>query len=92
MFEGVKTKVPWLLPILDEKWVANEIITAVRRNYSHLYLPRVIRLNYLARFLLPTELFDWFAELLGVNETMDDFKGRQMTTTATTPPTDKKFQ
>jgi all-trans-retinol dehydrogenase (NAD+) len=77
MFEGVKTKVPWLLPILDEKWVANEIITAVRRNYAHLFLPRAVKLPFLCRFLFPTEVCDWIADFLGINETMDDFKGRQ---------------
>jgi all-trans-retinol dehydrogenase (NAD+) len=77
MFEGVKTKMTWLLPILDEKWVANEIIKAVRRNYAHLYLPRTVKLPYLFRFLFPTEVFDWICEFVGINETMDDFKGRQ---------------
>ncbi len=71
--------VPWLLPILDENYVANSIVNAVQTNQEILYLPGIIRLNFLLRFLLPTYAFDFVSGLLGVHDTMNDFKGRQST-------------
>jgi all-trans-retinol dehydrogenase (NAD+) len=77
MFDGVTTRLPFLLPILDENDVANKIIGAIQTNQETLYLPWTIRLNYLLRFLLPTYAFDFLSGILGVHDTMNDFKGRQ---------------
>lgn len=75
MFDGVKTRFPWLLPILEEKAVAQRIVKAVEGNEARVMLPPVIALVPVGRFL-PTSWFDALSEFLGVNATMDEFKGR----------------
>ena len=75
MFRGVKSRFPWLLPILDEDDVAERIVAAIRRDKRRLMMPRTIYLLPLLR-LLPVGAFDRLASFLGVNASMDEFKGR----------------
>ncbi|HEY8547331.1 MAG TPA: SDR family oxidoreductase [Acidimicrobiales bacterium] len=75
MFEGARTKVPWLLPILHEPDVAAKILQAVERDRAMLRLPPVVGTLAIGR-ILPTPLFDRLMDLLGVNMSMDDFVGR----------------
>lgn len=75
MFEGVQTRVPWLLPILDERNVADRIIRAIERNRQRLFLPGTVQ-PLLALKALPTPIVDFMMGVLGVNSTMDEFKGR----------------
>ena len=76
MFRGVKTRFSWLLPILDEDVVARRIVRAVGKNKQQLIMPLSIYLLFPLR-LLPTSLFDWFLSFLGINNTMDQFAGRE---------------
>ncbi|NXM93851.1 RDHE2 dehydrogenase, partial [Sylvia borin] len=41
MFNGVKSKWPHMLPILDPEYVAERIINAVRQNQEMLIIPRI---------------------------------------------------
>lgn len=75
MFDGVKTKYSFLLPILDPNYVTNKIIHAVQVNQAVLVIPRVSYLLPLMR-LLPTTAFDALIRFMGVSESMDTFKGR----------------
>jgi all-trans-retinol dehydrogenase (NAD+) len=75
MFDGVATRFPALLPILDEEKVAQRAVKAVLRNEARVMLPPLVALVPVAR-LLPTPLFDLAMNFLGVNGTMDDFRGR----------------
>jgi len=75
MFEGVKTRFPKLLPILDPAAVAIRILNAVETGAQQVIEPPLVRLVPALR-LLPPHLFDAVAEFLGVNATMDDFQGR----------------
>lgn len=75
MFEGVKTRFPFLLPILKPEYVVNRIIKAVRRNRRRLIMPRFVMISYPAR-ILPVPIFDALISFLGINKTMDEFKGR----------------
>lgn len=75
MFRGVKSRFPWLLPILDENEVAGRIVTCIQRDQRRLLMPRAVHLLPLLR-MLPVGLFDWIATFLGVNASMDEFKGR----------------
>jgi len=75
MFHGVKTRFPWLLPILQERDVARRVIDAIRRNRPRLFMPWIIYLVPPMR-LLPVPLFDWIAGFLGINASMNEFKGR----------------
>lgn len=76
MFEGVKTKFPWLLPILNPETVAKRVIDAIEKDKKRLYMPWIVYLLPLGR-IFPISVFDWIINFLGVNHTMDDFKGRQ---------------
>lgn len=75
MFEGVKTRFPLLLPILDPERVTDRIVRAIRRNQRRVVLPWVIRTIWFGR-LFPTFLFDAVTDFLGVNRSMDEFSGR----------------
>jgi all-trans-retinol dehydrogenase (NAD+) len=75
MFRGVKSRFPWLLPILREDDVAARIVRAVQREQRQLILPPLVRLLPLMR-ILPVGAFDWIASFLGVNASMDEFEGR----------------
>lgn len=75
MFEGVKTRVPFLLPILKQDAVADKIVGAIERDKAQVVLPPFVRLVPVTR-MLPTRLFDKVMNLLGVNVSMEDFRGR----------------
>jgi all-trans-retinol dehydrogenase (NAD+) len=75
MFEGVKTRFPRLLPILEQEVVARKIALAVERDRRVLIMPPLVRLLPAMR-ILPPRAFDATMSLFGVNRTMDDFVGR----------------
>jgi all-trans-retinol dehydrogenase (NAD+) len=75
MFEGVKTRFPFLLPILKPEYVVNRIIKAIRRNRRRLIMPRFVTVSYLVR-ILPVPVFDALISFFGINKTMDEFEGR----------------
>jgi all-trans-retinol dehydrogenase (NAD+) len=71
----VKSRFPRLLPILDPDDVATRIVTAIERDKRRLLMPPAVHLLPLLR-MLPVGAFDWVATFLGVNASMDAFKGR----------------
>jgi all-trans-retinol dehydrogenase (NAD+) len=75
MFRGVRSRFPWLLPILREDDVAARIVRAVERDQRQLFLPPLVGLLPLLR-ILPVGAFDRVAGFLGVNASMDHFQGR----------------
>lgn len=81
MFEGVQTKWPWLLPILQPEQVSTAVIDALEADKHLVALPPLVEVVPALR-VLPTRLFDAVADLLGVNQTMDHFRGRAETSTA----------
>ena len=76
MFRGVQSRVPFLLPILEEDDVATRIVRAIASNRRRLVMPWAVHLLPALR-VLPIGLFDWIANLLGVNASMKAFVGRQ---------------
>jgi short-subunit dehydrogenase len=77
MFAGVRTRFPWLLPILEEDQVAKRIVRAVERDQRRVLLPWVIRVVPVLREVLPLSIFDKLADALGVNDAMRQFTGRK---------------
>ncbi|HBZ54527.1 MAG TPA: short-chain dehydrogenase, partial [Syntrophobacteraceae bacterium] len=75
MFAGVRTRFPWLLPILEEELVAGRIMHAIQFNKKRLLMPLIVYSVWLLR-LLPVVVFDWITTLLGINACMDEFRGR----------------
>lgn len=74
MFEGVRTRVPQLLPIMRADQVAHRIAEAIARNRRVLVLPPIVRLLPVLR-ALPPSVFDRIMDLFGVNRSMDGFLG-----------------
>jgi all-trans-retinol dehydrogenase (NAD+) len=75
MFDGVKTRIPWLLPILKPKKVAAEVLFGIERGAKQVILPPFVRIVPMLR-LVPVTLMDWTADLFGINRSMEDFAGR----------------
>lgn len=76
MFEGVRTRFPLLLPILQEADVAARIVRAIEKDQRRLVMPLLVRFVPLLR-MLPVAVFDSLASLLGLDRGMDAFRGRQ---------------
>eukprot|EP01135_Chromosphaera_perkinsii_P010458 Nk52_evm21s2133 gene=Nk52_evmTU21s2133 len=76
MFDGVKTRFPALMPILEPEYAVDKIIEAIETDQEVLIMPRFNYLCDLFRFMLPTRALDIAGQFLGVNSTMNDFKGR----------------
>ncbi|HJV22573.1 MAG TPA: SDR family oxidoreductase [Holophagaceae bacterium] len=75
MFAGVKTRLPWLLPILRPEDVAARVIRAVELDRARLLMPWAVHLVTPLR-ILPVSWFDALMRWLGVSMSMDDFTGR----------------
>jgi all-trans-retinol dehydrogenase (NAD+) len=75
MFEGVKTRFAWLLPILKPDYVVRRILKAIEGNRSRLVMPRFVLTVPVVR-VLPPILFDAVLGFFGVNRSMDEFVGR----------------
>ncbi|MEN9603381.1 MAG: hypothetical protein RLZZ06_646 [Actinomycetota bacterium] len=75
MFDGVRTKFPRLLPILDEAKVAAKILASVEKGKAQLVMPRFVNVIPVTR-ILPVRAFDVVTDFFGVNRTMDHFRGR----------------
>jgi len=74
MFEGVKSKVPLVLPFLDQHWMTNRIVNAILQEEPQVITPFSVNWNFLARALLPVSWFDRLHEFLGTSTGMDGFK------------------
>ncbi len=75
MFEGARTRVPWLLPVLRPSVVVRRAVRAVERGHRRVILPRFVYLAFLLR-LLPVAWFDRIVGWLGLTRSMDGFTGR----------------
>lgn len=75
MFDGVRTRFAALLPILDEEHVADRILYAILTNRKRVIMPPMVYSVWLLR-LLPVAFFDFVADLMGINDAMQTFKGR----------------
>ncbi len=75
MFQGVKTRFSFLLPILKPEYAAKRICKAIIKNKKRLIMPRFVYAVYLIR-LLPVGAFDAVADFFGISNSMDDFTGR----------------
>ncbi|AEJ61806.1 short-chain dehydrogenase/reductase SDR [Spirochaeta thermophila DSM 6578] len=76
MFEGVRTRVPWVLPLLEPEYVVARIFKAIKKDRPLVVLPPVVRSVWFFR-LLGVRVFDAVADVLGVHTSMDTFVGRR---------------
>ena len=75
MFAGVRTRFPFLLPILEPERVAAAVIRAVEANRAVVVLPWFVHSLKLLR-LLPARWLDPIASFFGIHVAMDTFSGR----------------
>lgn len=75
MFDGVKTRVPWLLPILKPERVVRRMAEAIEADRSRLLMPWAVHLVNPLR-ILPVAWFDAVIRVLGISSSMDAFRGR----------------
>lgn len=78
MFAGVRTRFPFLLPILEPEKVAAAVIRAVEKNRAVVVLPWFVHSLKLLR-LLPARWLDPIASFFGIHVAMDTFSGRPKT-------------
>ncbi len=78
MFEGVKTRFSWLLPILEPEYVADRIVKAIRKNRRRLLMPRFVYTALPLR-VLPVRWFDALIGFFGISRSMDEFTGHRDT-------------
>lgn len=77
MFDGVKTRFSWLLPILQPDDVVARIMRAIRKDRRRLIMPWFIYTGWPIR-LLPVAWYDALMEFFGVTRSMDEFQaGKQ---------------
>lgn len=76
MFEGVKTRYKLILPILNDDFVAQKIVRAIKKDREVLNMPPLVHLIPLLK-LLPVKLMDRVFDVLGISSTMDKFVGRK---------------
>ena len=74
MFAGVRTRFPFLLPVLDPERVADAVICAVEKNRAVVTLPWFVHSLKLLR-LLPARWLDPIADFFGIHVAMDTFSG-----------------
>jgi all-trans-retinol dehydrogenase (NAD+) len=75
MFEGVRTRFPFLLPILEQQQVADAVVDAVEHNRPRVVMPWFPKTVPVFR-VLPVPVFDRIADFFGINVGMKDFVGR----------------
>lgn len=75
MFEGVTTRWPLVLPILQERDVARRVLDAIESGRQQLIMPWLARVMPATR-ILPVAAFDAVMDAFGINRTMDEFTGR----------------
>jgi len=75
MFEGVRTRFSWLLPIMDQEYVAQRVMKAIRRKKRRLILPAFVYMVFPLR-LLPVGIFDGLSKFFGISKVMEHFRGR----------------
>jgi len=76
MFEGVKNRYPWLLPVIQPEEMAEKIVSATRQNKEFIIHPPVLWLLHFLKPMLGNHMYRRTVEILEVNRAMDAFVGR----------------
>ncbi|CAJ0578080.1 unnamed protein product, partial [Mesorhabditis spiculigera] len=73
MFDGVVSKSPVLLPILQPEYVVECIMEAVLTGREYLILPRFCYFAVFAHGVLPSNVFSMISKYFGIDAAMDSF-------------------
>ena len=75
MFDGVKSRI---VPILDPEKTAEKIIKSIENQRKIVATPLPFWFIRLSQGILPLKIYDWvMGNVLGIYDTMSDFKGRK---------------
>ena len=77
MFEGVKMNS--LIPILKPETAAKKIIKGIEKNKVFVRMPLMVKTIPFLKGIVPVKVFDFVASMLGVYDSMNDFKGKNQT-------------
>ncbi|XP_022335580.2 short-chain dehydrogenase/reductase 3-like [Crassostrea virginica] len=73
MFAGLKLRFPWLVPPLNEGYVAKRTVSAVLTNENSVVMPRIMLLVLWARSLFPVDAMLPILRFTGVDRAMENF-------------------
>lgn len=76
MFEGVVSKWPYFMPMLETGWVGDKIIEAVEQNRVIVVMPRIFYYLMLTKAFCPDRLSYHINKFSGTFDVMQYFKGR----------------
>ncbi|XP_048214393.1 short-chain dehydrogenase/reductase family 16C member 6-like [Perognathus longimembris pacificus] len=91
MFDGCVSKYPFLLPILEQKYVAQKIIDAILEEKVYCTLPKVADFMLYLKHLMAPKMTLAMVKYLGGETFMASFKGRMKPNTLQ-PKTEEKHQ
>uniref|UniRef100_A0ACB8FDC4 Uncharacterized protein n=1 Tax=Sphaerodactylus townsendi TaxID=933632 RepID=A0ACB8FDC4_9SAUR len=77
MFEGCKSKLPHVIPVLKPEYTAEKIVTSVLREEFYVILPRFVTLGLKLKHWLPQKIATAISDYIGLPSLMDTFVGRQ---------------
>jgi len=77
MFDGVQTRFPLLLPIMEPSYVVEQIMDAILHNKECLYLPRILHFAMILKVFLPYSSYVTVCDFLGFSTSLDHFVGRK---------------
>ncbi|BHF64625.1 Short-chain dehydrogenase/reductase 3 [Sparganum proliferum] len=75
MFSGCKSRLPFLLPVLQPEDVARRIVNGLRRHESVIYIPGRIALIPVIKHILPKWLLYLLLVISGGTTAVDNFRG-----------------
>ena len=76
MFDGVQTKYPSILPILDPEWASQRIVDAILNEENMVIFPWFVNLAPIFKSILPAKVYDNLMGFFGIHTVMKNFKGR----------------
>ncbi|KAM5281075.1 short-chain dehydrogenase/reductase family 16C member 6-like [Ctenodactylus gundi] len=91
MFEGCTTKYPFLLPILEQEYVAEKIFNAILEEQVYLMVPKFAYFALALKQVISPKMMIVLAEYLGVDRSLTSFKGR-VKSDEPQPETERKLQ
>ncbi|XP_077980740.1 short-chain dehydrogenase/reductase 3-like [Glandiceps talaboti] len=77
MFKGIQTRFQWLFPSMTPEYVAQKIVSAVRKNQQFLMIPRIMYITSILKSLLPTGAWKEIMKMTGSIEAMQTFVGHE---------------
>lgn len=76
MFDGVQTKFPNLMPLIEPEWAAQRTVDAILNEEHFVMFPWFIKNSYLIKAVTPSKVYDGLMEYFGALKVMKNFRGR----------------